>query len=159
MKKGEGAGPLAEGDEVTVVVVSVRGDKVALSQRSKEEIDAVRGRRLRRRRLGAGGGAGSRGWGPAAAAAARAVQHERRPPGGTAHVRRVPEPPADCEVRGPALPSPPPLPPPLCCPQERQLEAEGMTLGEATTGKSVFAMRLAAAGVSADKFAKAAVRA
>lgn len=37
----EGAGPLSEGDEVEVVVVSVRGDKVSLSQRSAAEIAQV----------------------------------------------------------------------------------------------------------------------
>lgn len=42
MRKEDGASALAAGDAVTVVVVSVRGDKVALSQRSKEEIDLVR---------------------------------------------------------------------------------------------------------------------
>lgn len=42
--------------------------------------------------------------------------------------------------------------------QERSLAAEGMSLGEANTGKSAFAMKLAAAGLSAANF-KAAVRA
>ncbi|PRW58941.1 elongation factor Ts [Chlorella sorokiniana] len=36
----EGAAPIKEGDEVEVVVVSVRGDKVSLSQRSADEIAA-----------------------------------------------------------------------------------------------------------------------
>ena len=40
-RREEGAGPLSVGDEVTVVVVSVRGEKVALSQRSAEEIEQV----------------------------------------------------------------------------------------------------------------------
>ncbi|KAI7841513.1 hypothetical protein COHA_004905 [Chlorella ohadii] len=38
--RAEGAAPLKEGDEVEVVVVSVRGDKVSLSQRSADEIAA-----------------------------------------------------------------------------------------------------------------------
>lgn len=49
MVRGEGAAMPAEGEEVEVTVVSVRGDKIQLSQRSAEELQQVRhwaGRRL-----------------------------------------------------------------------------------------------------------------
>jgi ribosomal protein S1 len=41
MRREEGAPAFKEGDELTVVVASIRGDKVALSQRSAEEINQV----------------------------------------------------------------------------------------------------------------------
>ena len=43
MRREEGAPAFKEGDELTVVVASIRGDKVALSQRSAEEINQVGG--------------------------------------------------------------------------------------------------------------------
>lgn len=42
MRRAEGTTPLSEGDEVQVVVLSVRGDKVALTQRSAAEVQEVR---------------------------------------------------------------------------------------------------------------------
>ena len=41
MRKEEGAAALKEGETLTLVVASIRGDKVALSQRSSEEINQV----------------------------------------------------------------------------------------------------------------------
>lgn len=157
MIRADGAPMPSIGDEVEVVVASVRGDKVSLTQRSAEEVAQVGARELQG---GEGRGGGSSGGG-------------RRQPRGqrcacllsARHGRPArPALPVGMPCLPPACLPPPRVPPacavphrPLrhapCCPQERELRTAGVSVAaNLPSGASPLAQQLARAGISSDQY-------